>query len=434
MSKRTLIGFVLAIGALAIAPAQAQTRKWTCTVNSTSRTITVVSANVRSGPNTGTSVLARIPRGAVICPLETVNSGAWYGIAASDGTRGYVAATLTTPSIVSAKLSPAMPVVAPVATVPPPPRVARAAFEFGAQIDALPALDDLTQTGMVWVKRQVILTNAEPDQSQLIRQVHSANMKLLIGAIGDIKRVDDLDYHRQFAAGLARLASQGADAIEVWNQPNLDREWGGPGSNKVNPELYANMLREAFVAIKGANPKTIVIGANAASTGYYGSNCTPIGCDDKPYLERLHAAGAANYMDCQGAMFLGGPHAPDVREGGNPGGHYSWYFWGTLDTVYAAMGKPLCFSFLGYASKEGIRPEMPPGFEWANRITTEQQSAWNARAIELARDSGKVQLAILYNWNFRAWYDTGDPQAAYSLVRPDGSCPTCAALRATVAK
>ncbi len=292
----------------------------------------------------------------------------------------------------------------------------------------------MKEIGMNWVKHQLVIAGGTPDAAGLIGQVHGSGMKILIGAIGDRGRATDTGYHKEFAAGLAALARQSADAIEVWNEVNLDREYGGSGADQVNPENYANMLREAYSAIKAANPNTLVIGSALAPTGYFGGNCSPGGCDDKPYLERLRAAGAGNYMDCQGAHFNGSPHAPDVREGGSPGGHYSWYFWGTLDTTYNAIAKPLCFTEMGYATKDGIRGGMPPGFEWANGTTLANQGEWSGRLVTLLRGSGKVRLGIFWNWNFRQWIDSGDPQSGYSLLRPDGSCPSCNNIKAAMGR
>jgi hypothetical protein len=405
--------------------AVAQASPWTCAPSSSSRSVTAQLANIRAAPNTKSRVLGTLARNAVICPSATATDGRWYELVASDGARGFVFAALTTNSVVLAKL-PFRPF--PVTSQRTGP------VEFGVQVDVVPALDNLKQIGFGWVKRQVVFERGTPDQRALIDQIHAAGMKLLIGAVGDRARVNQPDYQREFAAGLAELARQGADAIEVWNQPNLDREWGGSDTNLVNPESYAAMLRVAYPAIKAANPKTLVIGANMAATGYFGGNCTPGGCDDKPYLERLYSAGAAAFMDCQGVQSLSHPHGPDRREGGNPGGHYSWYFEPTLDVAHNSMDKPLCIMFLGYATKDGIRDSMPPGFGWADRVTLAKQAEWSARSVEIVRRRTDVQLAIFYNWNFRAWYDSGDPQSAYSLVRPDGTCPSCAALKAALAK
>ncbi len=61
------------------------------------------------------------------------------------------------------------------------------------------------------------------------------------------------------------MAAAGADAIEVWNEPNIDREWP---NGQVNGANYTQLLAKAYNAIKGANPGTMVVSAALAPTGF----------------------------------------------------------------------------------------------------------------------------------------------------------------------
>jgi hypothetical protein len=74
-----------------------------------------------------------------------------------------------------------------------------------------------------------------------------------------------------------------------------------------------------------------------------------------------------------------------------------------------------------------------PNFQWASNITLANQAQWLARAAQLSRDSGKVRMMIIWNMD-RRQYDAEDPQAGYSIFRPDGSCPACATLRAVMGR
>lgn len=44
--------------------------------------------NVRASPSTGSAVLAKLPRGTAVVP--TLRSGAWYGVALTDGSTGWL--------------------------------------------------------------------------------------------------------------------------------------------------------------------------------------------------------------------------------------------------------------------------------------------------------------------------------------------------------
>jgi cell division septation protein DedD len=88
-------------------------------------------------------------------------------------------------------------------------------------------------------------------------------------------------------------------AYQIWNEPNLAREWGG---QRPNPAEYAEMLAGAYAAIKAANPNALVISAGMAPTGTDGPEAMP----DLRFYNELYEAtgGSAGHFD------LLGVHAP----------------------------------------------------------------------------------------------------------------------------
>ena len=86
-------------------------------------------------------------------------------------------------------------------------------------------------------------------------------------------------------------------AYQVWNEPNLAREWGG---NLPDPAGYVEMLAGCYKRIKAADPDAIVISAGISPT------CTnnQYAMDDLQFLQGMYDAGAADYFDVLGA------HAP----------------------------------------------------------------------------------------------------------------------------
>jgi hypothetical protein len=425
-------------GALFAEPVLAQRVAWECPRDSTqsfTEAKTTASTPVYARPSTSARVFDRLPRNTRICANGSTVDGVWLTIRTRNGVVGYVQASQTTP-----RPRPAA-TLAPSSELSPiyfPPSnantvyVAKDAFEFGAQVERLPGLDPLKATGMRWVKLQIVFTDDAPNINAQIKQAHDAGMKLLVTAIGDRRRPNDADVQARYAIEVGKLARAGVDAIEIWNQPNLPREWGGENAAMIDPLSYTALLKQSYASIKRENPATLVIGANIATTGFWAGNCTPTGCDDEPYLRAIAAAGAGAHMDCQGAMMLSNVQAPDLRTSSKFGAHHSWYLLPTLDVVLDRLNKPVCFTHLGSLSKDGFANTLPLGFSWANETTTEQQARWNVRALEVLRDSGKVRLAILYNWDFRSWGD--DPQAGFAIVRADGSCPTCTLLKSSFVK
>ena len=120
--------------------------------------------------------------------------------------------------------------------------------------------------GMTWVKKQV--KYGESDGRDLIEAAHAQGYKVLLGAKGDKNHLaNDFDqFVADFADYVAFLASNGADAIEVWNEPNIDREWP---AGRISGANYTKMLKAAYEAIKAANPDTLVISGAPAPTGFF---------------------------------------------------------------------------------------------------------------------------------------------------------------------
>ncbi len=305
-------------------------------------------------------------------------------------------------------------------------------FELGGQALSFAHPNHMRNARMTWVKRQVKWHGNEHagNFQHLIDSAHSNGFKVLLSVIGEKTQIagNPPAFYQSFANFLAGLASGGADAIEVWNEMNIDREWP-PG--QISGANYTQMLSTAYRAIKSANPATMVVSGAPAPTGFF-QGCGPNGADDDCYLREMAAAGAANYMDCVGVHYNAGIVPPNATSGAPVGssGHYSWYL-PRMMQLYRSFfpGKPLCFTELGYLTGEGIGA-LPGGFAWASHITLRNQADWLAGAVHLTRGSGYVRMMIV--WNVDATYWGSDPQSGYAIVRPGGGCPACDTLRAAM--
>jgi hypothetical protein len=96
---------------------------------------------------------------------------------------------------------------------------------------------------------------------------------------------------------------------------------------------------------------------------------------------------------------------------------------------YGTIGKPLCYTEIGYLTPEGYGG-LPANFAWAAGTSVAEQAAWLAEAAAIASQSGKVRLFIIFNVDFTVYGD--DPQAGYAMIRPNGQCPACDALAAAI--
>jgi TolB protein len=298
-------------------------------------------------------------------------------------------------------------------------------FEIGGHVWNLdiPYADKMRYAGMTWVKAQV---RYPQETAPVIGAAHRRGFKILLGTVGPAGMVAQQGFEENFARWAARLAAAGADAIEVWNEPNIDREWQ-PGY--VSPEAYTRLLCATYTAVKAANPNTLVIAAAPAPTGTF-DDCNPNGCDDRMFLQRVYAAGGGECMDYLGVHYNFGATPPSAVSG-HPADdgrhHHSWYFLPQMQLYYNIFGgtKQLFYTELGYASQEGVAP-FPDHLWWARETTNAQQAAWLAEAVQLARESGLVRGIIIWNVDFLRYFD--DPQDGFAIIRPGGVCPACNAL------
>ncbi|MFP4320854.1 MAG: hypothetical protein ACLFTK_00220 [Anaerolineales bacterium] len=300
-------------------------------------------------------------------------------------------------------------------------------FELGGHIATFGNLDIARAAGMTWVKKQVrwSLGEGTGNAAGIINSARGNGFRVLLGVVGNTNEMGDYDaYIAAFADYLGQVAALGPEAIEVWNEPNIEREWP---RGTINGATYTRMLAAAYNAIKAANPNVMVISGAPAPTGFFGGGCGAGGCDDNVFLRQMANAGAAQYMDCVGAHYNEGIIGPDQNSGDPRGGHYSRYFGAMLNLYYNTFGgaRRVCWTELGYLTPEGYGP-LPGNFAWAQNTTLGQQAEWLGRAAALSRQSGRVRLMIVWNVDFQV-YDN-DPQAGYAIRRADGSCPACGAL------
>jgi LysM repeat protein len=319
---------------------------------------------------------------------------------------------------------------------PPPPSPsppgAGGAFELGGQTVSMANAERMRYAGMHWVKLQHKWQPGDNPSALAgrIQEAKNAGFKVLLSVTGAniYPAPNSIDFASfvDFMRGVASLGASAPEAIEVWNEMNIDFEWP---AGQINPASYVNnMLAPSYNAIKAANPNIMVISGAPAPTGFdNGHNAWA----DNRYIAGMAAAGAVNYMDCIGVHHNAGATSPNATTGHPGGSHYSWYYGPTLNLYYNAFGgaRRVCFTELGYLSAEGF-PGIPPNFAWASNTTLAQHAQWLAEAATLARNSGRVRMLIVFNVDLTLYQLDGDPQAGYAIIRPNGSCPACDTLRA----
>jgi len=399
--------------------------------------------HVRRGPSTRFNPpIVTLDQDDLVDIIALSTDGAWYKVQTTSGQIGWVFAELIS---LYRELRPDLPVeFIPTPTVTPEGgqnvvtntgsggNVVNSAqttgFELGGQAISFSQPDAMRSAGMTWIKRQIRWNGSDSGAVfQHVIDTSKANgFKVLLSVVGDQSQLaaNPTQYYQNYANFVGDLAGRGADAIEIWNEMNIAREWP---SGFISGANYTQMLQVAYQTIKSRNAGTLVISGAPAPTGAFGG-CTTNGGDDDCFIRQMAGSGAASYMDCVGLHYNSGSTPPSATTGANVGSptHYSWYYQSIVNLYISVFpGKPLCFTELGYLTGEGIGP-LPGSYSWATNTTLADQSAWLAEAVRLARQGG-IRMVIV--WNVDATDYGADPQAGYAIVRPGGSCPACSALR-----
>jgi len=345
---------------------------------------------------------------------------------------------------------------------PTPIPISNTAFQLGIQVQAnadpevyriwLGEVRDKLKLG--WIKQQVRWENIEPQPGQYdwsaldttFALVKEYDIKVMVSVVtapawarepGN-QRLDEvgppanpMDYANFLITLLQRYRGQ-IQAVEVWNEMNIDREWASIYG--LSAQNYVTLLKTAYEAIKMVDPGVIVISGALSPTGW---NDGVAAYDDFVYMDMLIQAGMLNYADCVGAHHNGYnigptvpwnsvPNDPTARFRGpfdNP--HHSWSFYSTLHGYHdriAAAGKDtkLCITEFGWPVTEDLNG-YPVGFEFANDNTLAEQAQFFGEAIDAMQEWGFVWIAWVWNVNYGAqggWDPTND-NVPYALLRPN---------------
>ncbi len=208
-----------------------------------------------------------------------------------------------------------------------------------------------------------------------------------------------LDAFEGFCATLASRYAGRVHGYQIWNEPNLAREWGGHVPNAAG---YAELLKTCYVAIKTADPQTLVISAGLAPTG----SPPPEAIPDVEYLRAFYEAGAAPYFDLLGLNAPGYKAPPEIspEEVADPasgyGGHAFFCFrhaeqMRAIMEEYGDGDKQVAILEFGWHTASS--PDHPD-YAWF-AVTPEEQADYLVRAFAYAREHWAPWVGPMFVWN-----------------------------------
>ncbi|MBI5957383.1 MAG: hypothetical protein HY866_01520 [Chloroflexi bacterium] len=353
----------------------------------------------------------------------------------------------------------------PTPAISPTPLPTYRADLMGIQVDPGVTLDQFDTTlwlagrlGVKWLKFQVAWDILEPQQGVysetyyayriMFQRVNQQNLNLMISVTkapdwarasaeedGPPRNPQDLANfitHMMTDVRADLYGNSYFDAIEVWNEPNLRREWNGAA---INGAEYMRLFDAAYNAIRAGEggQSVIVVTAGLAPTGI---NDGVAAVDDREYLRQMYAAGLANaaYQNVAiGVHPYGAANPPDARccSTEDYTQHPTWFFLDTLEDYHEIMqqagdtSRVLWATEFGWGTYEGFynsegTPAVPPVdpiyFQW---ITQDDQANYTMRAFEIGQSLPYVGVMVLWNMDYsnQNYIDAGDAHAAYALLR-----------------
>lgn len=153
---------------------------------------------------------------------------------------------------------------------------------------------------------------------RVVQQVEANGLKLLVR----VSPTDDhgawmggppenADLFAEFVGTMAQRYKGRIHAYQIWNEPNLSREWG---DKPVDPAGYVQLLRKSYQAIKNADPNALVITAGMAPTTADQADAM---YDEKFYRQMYEAMGGNSngYFDLLGVHGAGYAVSPETDPG-----------------------------------------------------------------------------------------------------------------------
>lgn len=214
------------------------------------------------------------------------------------------------------------------------------------------------------------------------------------------------------------------DALEIWNEPNLSREWRG--KLPFNGAGYMQLFVPVHDAMRSLFPSVQMVTAGLAPTGDSDGSV-----DDRRFVQQMFENGLGNYTDVAfGIHPYGWGNPPDVRccntvDGQGWDDQPQFFFLDTLDTYRDILNRngfqnvQLWPTEFGWATWAGY-PSDPPE-PWMAYNTPDQQAQYILRAFEIGQERQDIGPMFLWNLNFanQTLIENRDEKAAYSLLAPN---------------
>lgn len=303
-------------------------------------------------------------------------------------------------------------------------------------------LAQVNEMGFGWVKQEFAWRDIEGIEKggydwwradQIVQAVETAGLHLVAridrqpfwsqrpgSPLTENQPPDRLQDFGDFCGAIAARYHGRIAAYQVWNEPNLSREWGG---QPPDPAGYTALLKVCYEAIKAADPEAIVISAGLAPTGTHSAGAVP----DTLFLQGMYDAGASPYFDALGLHAPGYKAPPETSpaeaEARQEYGGGRWFAFRHVEDMRAIMvangdgSKQVAILELGWTLDQ-----VNPDYAWF-AVDEQTQAEYLVRAYQYAAAHWRPWIGLMttiYLADF-TWEAETHEQWWWSIVLPDGT-------------
>ncbi len=204
-------------------------------------------------------------------------------------------------------------------------------------------------------------------------------------------------------------------AYQIWNEPNLSREWG---DSPPDPASYVTLLAACSDAIRVADPAATLISAGLAPTGNNDDTAMP----DDIYLDHMYRHGFQQHIDAVG-VHAPGFSPPEISPDSDEA-LQRWFTFRRVEDLRKIMlshddaERQMAVMEFGYTTEQ-----INPDYKWFS-VTEAQQAEMLERAYEYAIANWRpwVGLMVLIYLPDPSWREA-DEEFWWSIVEPDTGIP-----------
>lgn len=242
----------------------------------------------------------------------------------------------------------------------------------------------------VWAEADAMMNDIEAKGIQVVARLGTPPDWAIVSSTDYQYAKPPFDMERlvDYCSAMATRYKGRIVGYQIWNEPNLNREWG---YYSPNPSAFVKLLAACAEAIREADPDAIIISAGLAPTETRDSSVMP----HLEFLWKMYAAGASPYFDVLGVHAPGYRSAPEDDPFNLPTGDHAWMSFRHVEYMRAVMvangdaAKQIAITEMGWTTDQ-----INPTYSWF-AVTPEVQGDYLARAYAYAAQHWRPWMGLM---------------------------------------